>query len=108
MINVKWLTKFEADKLDVPNSIEGYSRNLRLDILKNEYCFSGEAHAFGKGVPVICENGKPVAKWIVIPDTWARFIVDILNPMFEEDLRIIDFRTKASMPKCVTIKYPED
>lgn len=108
MISIKWVTKFEADKLNVPNNIDYYLRDVRYNMLEHEYVFSGEAHRYGRGVPVVCQHGKPVAKWVVLPDQWAAFMVELLNPMYNNELRMIDFRTKASMPKCVTIKYPKE
>lgn len=108
MINVKWMTKFEAEKLDIPNDGDMYKKEITRSILKNEYIFSGEAHIFGRGIPVICKHGVPIAKWITLPDSWARFMYEIWNPTTKEELRSLDFRTKASMPKCLKINYPKE
>lgn len=113
MITVKWTTRWKADKMGLP-SIEDYDLSkykefkacLTQNIIENHFIFSGENHVYGLGVPVFCLDGKPVANWIVLPDTWAKFMVSIWSVVLQTKFYALDFRSKNTLPKCVIIKYP--
>lgn len=112
MIEVKWCKVFEAKVLDVPNAPymsenekQILMHHLKKGIKDNGYIFSGERHVYGV-VPVFFEGGKPIAKYVVDGDMWARLMHSMWNGEYEEELLICNMRSEQNWPKSVPQKWP--
>lgn len=115
MIEIKYMSKFETKLLKgVPNFrdletnyAEIYRRYLVADIRRNEYLYSGEAHIYEKNcTPVVFEGRKPVAIYSVLPDEWARLMVQLYSGVYDSELKIHEFRADFTIPKFIKVKYP--